>query len=125
MNARQDRRAHAAVLRWALVAAAAAGCASSANLAPPVDPAMIEAGRTAGVDAQSLQRGRQVYLGACARCHSPVAVQSRTPQQWERILHRMEPLSGLNDSDRAALRAYLEQAAAIPAEEAAAPAPRP
>lgn len=88
-----------------------AGCASVANLAPEVDPRMRQIAAAQGLPAETLDRGRRIYLTDCARCHSPVAVRDHTPAQWTAILERMAPLTKLPDDDTDALAAYLELAA--------------
>lgn len=88
-----------------------AGCASLASLAPEVDPQMRAAAAARGLPAETLERGRHLYLTDCTRCHSPVALRDHSPAQWTAILERMVPLTGLKAEEKSALAAYIEQAA--------------
>lgn len=85
-----------------------AGCASLADRAPVVTPALSAAAAARGRTEGSLERGRALYVGQCARCHQPVAIRSRTPQQWQSILPRMAETSKFDSGQLSDIEAYIE-----------------
>ncbi len=95
------------ILRVIALPTLLAGCASLVERAPLVTPERMAAASGRGIDPGVAARGRDLYVGACARCHSPVAVASRTPQQWDGILPRMAAKAQLAPGDLDALRAYV------------------
>lgn len=90
-----------------LLLTAVAGCASLVERAPLVTPALAVTAKERGIDADAATRGRALYVGACARCHGPVAVHSRTPAQWQEILPRMAGKAQLDAAATRDLEAYL------------------
>ena len=105
-ESRRHRRAGAMI--GGAILLAALGCASVATRAPVVTAAMTDAAAVRGADPAALERGRELYVGRCTRCHGPVAVASRTPQQWQAILPRMAKESRLDSSQIAEVAAYIE-----------------
>lgn len=115
MGARRPSTAGVA-LGLAVVAAslgfALPGCASLATRVPLVTPAMTATAVARGQDPAALERGREIYVGRCTRCHGPVAVASREARQWDVILPRMAAETRLDLSETADLAAYVEAAGA-------------
>ncbi|MHC5007560.1 MAG: hypothetical protein ACYTGF_09415, partial [Planctomycetota bacterium] len=64
------------------------GCATIEELAPPVGGLTMREGKTMGVSADNLERGRAIYITQCARCHSPEPVTRYTEAQWRETLPR-------------------------------------
>ncbi|MCI0364101.1 MAG: hypothetical protein L0219_09490 [Phycisphaerales bacterium] len=91
----------------ALAATIVGACATIEELAPPVDQAMLSAAGPSEASTIQLERGRELYVTDCARCHSPEPVMRYTAQQWGTILPRMTKESSLSDVDRAAVEAYV------------------
>lgn len=91
----------------ALVALTVGACATLEELAPRVDDAMLSAAGASQVSAASVQRGRDLYVTDCARCHSPEPVTRYSAQQWRTILPRMSKEAALSETDRAAVEAYV------------------
>lgn len=83
------------------------GCAPLLARAPLVTPELAMVAATRGIDATAAARGRDLYVGACARCHGPVAVRSRTPAQWREILPRMADKTQLDAAATRDIEAYL------------------
>lgn len=94
---------------------AALGCASIVSRVPLVTPAMTAAAVGSGVEPAALDRGREIYLNRCTRCHGPVAIAGRTPRQWDAILPRMAAESQLDSSATADLTAYIQAVGAVAA----------
>ena len=95
------------VLGAALVTVSCAAVSLRSAPAPPVNPALVERGRTLGFAEPSLARGREVFIARCAGCHALPDVQARDESEWERILPRMARKSRLTGEEAAAVRAYV------------------
>ncbi|MFM7180978.1 MAG: hypothetical protein ACKO2G_05885 [Verrucomicrobiales bacterium] len=79
------------------------GCESLNQIAPPV--ASIAPGTAA---TTQLERGRELYITACAKCHSPEPVLDYTESEWlGKILPEMCRLTKLDSADSDAVRAYV------------------
>ena len=83
-----------------------AGCLTIEQMAPPVGPECSRIGRN-GVTLAVLERGREVYLSDCTRCHSVEPIDRYSLDRWRAILERMGPQSKLDESRTAALQAYV------------------
>ena len=83
------------------------GCATIEELAPPVGGLTMREGKTMGVSADNLERGRAIYITQCARCHSPEPVTRYTEAQWRETLPRMSHESMLTDQEAADVRDYV------------------
>jgi len=83
-------------------------CATIEELAPPVNEAMLAAlaPRDAASD-ERIERGREVYVTKCARCHSPERVTHYALARWEEILPRMAQKASLSTEDHAAVEQYI------------------
>ena len=89
----------------------ASSCLSTEQAVPSMD--RIQAANRQA-DTNQLQRGRTLYLGACARCHAAEPVQRYASEEWQQeILPSMIPLARLAPVDDAALRAYIQAAGAL------------
>ena len=86
---------------------AAAGCASIATLAPPVSEPMAMAAASRGTGRDVLERGRNLYIQDCARCHSPVAVRKLGSREWDRILPDMAIRTRLDQDALKDLQEYI------------------
>ena len=85
---------------------AVSGCATTDQLAPPVDEHTIALGGDDGLDRETLVRGRKVYLTKCTHCHSPEPIDLYPLSEWPSILDRMEEQTHLSAREQADLRAY-------------------
>jgi uncharacterized membrane protein len=108
-----SRKGHAAAECAGLLMATAlaAGCAISENVAPAVNPAMIEVGVTSGVSAETLKAGRTVFAGPCTACHSADPVTRYSLGEWRAIIEDdMARRAKLDGTARFALLAYIATA---------------
>lgn len=88
------------------IAFSMAGCLTIEQMAPPVGPEFVTMG-TNGVTRAVLERGRQVYLSDCTRCHSVEPINRYSADRWRAIIERMGPESKLDESRMTALEAYI------------------
>jgi mono/diheme cytochrome c family protein len=89
----------------------ASSCLSTEQAAPSAERIQA-AGRQTNIS--QLQRGRTLYLGACARCHAAEPVHRYGAEHWQQeILPAMIPLAKLGPVDDAAVRAYIQGAGAL------------
>ena len=95
-----------------------AGCLTVEQMAPPVGPEFSRIGMN-GVTLAVLERGREVYVSDCTRCHSVEPIGRYSMDRWHAIIERMGPQSKLDDSRTAALQAYVGAAHIVLAREAA------
>jgi len=100
-------RAKALAAVCAIMLAALGSCATLEELAPPVDEHLLRVGGIDPFASSQVQRGRELYITDCARCHSPEPVIRYSAQQWREILPRMAKETSLGDEDRAAIEAYV------------------
>ena len=84
-----------------------AGCTPIATLAPPVNEKMVSAAYVLGYDRSDLERGRLLYLSDCARCHSPVTINSLSKEQWSTVLPRMVGITNLDQEAQQSLESYI------------------
>ena len=83
------------------------GCVTTDQLAPPVDRIMLDLGDDPAIDAQTLERGRRVYLTRCASCHSPEPISGYSLERWPGIIESMKERSGIAQQEVDDLRAYV------------------
>ena len=83
-----------------------AGCLTIEQMAPPVGPEFSTIGTNVATRAV-LERGREVYLSDCARCHSIEPINRYSIGRWRAIIERMGPQSKLDVSRTVALQAYI------------------
>lgn len=82
-------------------------CATIQELAPPIDREMLISTGSDEMSVAQLQRGREIYITDCARCHAPEPVMRYSSKQWSDILPRMAENAALSDGDRGAVAAYI------------------
>jgi mono/diheme cytochrome c family protein len=99
-------------VRWVLggfaCALVLAGCASVADVAPPVTAAMVAVG--AGASAATLEEGRRTFTTRCTSCHSADPVAGHSPSEWSGIVATMSARARLTPAQESALLAYLHAA---------------
>lgn len=93
----------------ALAIVSCAGTGGAGNAVPRVETLAARKG-----DAQLLQAGRDIYVGSCAACHSPVPVRDHTVTQWPGIIADMSERTKLTPSQERAVLAYVLAACAAP-----------
>lgn len=91
----------------ACMALVLAGCLTIEEMAPPVGPAFSTIGMEDAVSLTLLRRGRNVYLSDCTRCHAVEPIDRYSTAHWRAIIKRMRSRSKLDDSQTAALEAYV------------------
>lgn len=80
--------------------------AAKAIAAAPAPTAASDPAATAA-SAQQLESGKMMFAGNCAKCHGLKAPETRTPEQWEKILKRMIPKAKLSEEDGKLVKAYI------------------
>jgi hypothetical protein len=75
---------------------------SSASATEAVDPFMpseVEVtaikGRFADANLEILKSGHSIYTGACTNCHGKKNIQTRSEEEWVKIIDRMAPKANL------------------------------
>ena len=84
------------------------GCASLTELAPPVETLLGDTATASSAERAALEHGRQLYIRDCAKCHSPVAVNSLSHDQWETVLPEMVQSTGLDKQAEQDLSTYIK-----------------
>lgn len=82
-------------------------CATLEQLAPPVDPMLVELGAIGTPDIAALTHGREVYLTNCIRCHGPEPVARYSLHRWPSIIDRMAKRTKLKVDEEADVLAYV------------------
>lgn len=54
-----------------------------------------------------LESGKTIFMSNCDKCHKLKEPESRTPEEWNKVLKRMIPKAKLSDEDGKLVRAYL------------------
>lgn len=90
-----------------------AGCTSIEVLAPPVDNLFISEANITPEKAAELQRGREIYLKFCTRCHDARQVDEITEDNWEKHIPKMLKKAKLYPEEIVPLKAYLKTAGPI------------
>lgn len=85
----------------------AVGCVSTMDMAPLVTDRTLALAQSMGYSSEHLEQGREVYLGACVRCHSPESVTRYSLERWEEIIPRMAARANLEESETVSLTAYI------------------
>ncbi len=107
--------------RWPLLAGTLGvtltltGCLTLEEMAPPVGPAFS----IAETNGATLETGRDLYVIDCTRCHSVEPISRYSVAHWRDIIKRMAPESKLDETQTAALRAYVLAAHKVLAQQAA------
>jgi len=82
------------------------GC-SNDKVAPPVDDQTVAAGEERGDTREQLETGRELFLNACARCHSPIAVADHDAESWTDWLEDMTGRAQLDREQTEQVTAYV------------------
>ena len=83
------------------------GCMSIEQMAPPVEGSLVEMGQEQGFETAHLQRGRQLYITNCAKCHTVEPIDRYSPKRWAKIIEQMAGESKLTARDTRKLHAYI------------------
>ncbi len=89
------------------------GCQTLEQMAPPVGPDFLVVAAQRGMEPTTLEAGRQLYITDCARCHSVEPISRYSAARWRQILPRMARETKLDDSEKAAVEAYVMTATAF------------
>ncbi|HOW30973.1 MAG TPA: cytochrome c [Bacteroidales bacterium] len=54
-----------------------------------------------------LEQGRNLYVNNCNKCHGLSKPESRTPEQWTKVLESMAPKAKLTDAQKELVYKYL------------------
>ncbi len=84
-----------------------ASCMSLEEMAPPVGPVLTKMAAYRGAERSVLEKGRELYLTDCARCHSVEPIARYTLEEWRKILPRMADESNLDALQGRAVEAYV------------------
>lgn len=97
-----------------IVFAIASGTLLLAQCTPKAGKAVSETHTTttnepvaAHFSAEQLAAGKVLFTGSCIKCHGLKAPETRTQEQWEKVLKRMIPKAKLNEGEGKLVRAYL------------------
>ena len=90
-----------------LIALAMAACVITTRSLPTAEE-LPSAGES---DREALNRGRALAVTECAECHRFYWPEEYDAKQWEKIIHRMAPLSSLNKGQSKDLKGYMTTAA--------------
>ena len=83
-----------------------AGCLTIEEMAPPVGPEFLRTRTKNDVALSVLERGREVYLADCTRCHSVEPISRYSKNHWHTIIARMGPPTKVEEASTAALPPY-------------------
>ena len=88
--------------------------ATTTAVAPPTvnsepNEAMLTAIKTRFSDAtiDDLQKGKEIYYGACTHCHGAKSIVKREEQEWTSIMDEMAPKAKLNTKERENVWKYI------------------
>ena len=95
------------ILAITALSALISGCATLQDLAPPLDERSLARAQSMGYAADRVERGRELYLSACVRCHSPEAVTGYSWDRWSEIIPRMAARARLDLAEVESLTAYI------------------
>jgi len=60
-----------------------------------------------GTDIAKLKSGYNIYNGSCTNCHAAKSIQSRSLEEWPKIIDRMAPKAKLNSDEKEAVFKYV------------------
>jgi mono/diheme cytochrome c family protein len=84
-----------------------AGCLSLEQMAPPIDEAFLRTSPAESGRVQALRRGRDLYLGVCAKCHTVEPIGKYSVDKWREILPEMAEESKLNAGQYEDVKTYI------------------
>ena len=82
-------------------------CQTLEELAPPVSEAALKLGKGEGIPAESLHRGRRIYITTCAKCHHVEPIRKHSLEGWNTLLPEMTVEARLDAKGIVDLRAYI------------------
>ena len=86
------------------VALLAGGCVSLEQAAPP---AVMLGAQSGHGNLAVLEKGREIYVTSCAKCHTVEPVNKYSSERWDKILPEMTVKSKLRPADADAVRMYV------------------
>lgn len=84
-----------------------ANCTPKASKAIAEMPVESKEQITAKYSEAQLESGKTIFMSNCDKCHKLKMPETRTPEQWNKVLKRMIPKAKLSDEDGKLVRAYL------------------
>jgi len=87
-----------------LMALAMTHCTPKAGKAVSTTPSSTEVVKLTEAE---METGRMVMMNNCAKCHKLKMPETRTVDQWHKILNSMIPKAKLNAEDGKLVRAYI------------------
>jgi mono/diheme cytochrome c family protein len=79
------------------------GCATRTNIPIPD----LKMANESGHDLASLQRGHQIYLTQCSRCHEAKMPSQISREDWHIVTPGMAWNAGISEADEAAVLNYI------------------
>jgi len=83
------------------------GCAATKASLPAAAEHSAAGSLNGGADAESLRRGRAIFVTECAACHRLFSPGDYSPDQWRGIIPRMVRRASLSAGQAADLELYL------------------
>ena len=96
-----------AVISGLMMVFLVSGCATTEQLAPPVQVSVLESADRLGYGDEQVERGRVIYLSKCIKCHGVRSVQKYSAERWEGILAKMSVKAKLSESEEEDVGAYI------------------
>jgi mono/diheme cytochrome c family protein len=93
------------------VALGVSACAT-AVIRPDAGDAHWASERWPGTTVEDLARGREVFVGRCAGCHTLPRPDVKTTEEWAGVVAEMAPGARLSSEDRDLVLRYLSAASA-------------
>lgn len=81
-----------------------AGCAGGPVLPPEPTAAMAA---TSGTEIARLEKGHEVFLANCLRCHEAMMPADLSREDWHVVVPGMSWNAGISEADEEALSAYI------------------
>lgn len=70
-------------------------------------PASTNENKRSASTLAELTQGRELYINSCKKCHGLNAPESRTPEQWTKVLESMAPKAKLTSEQKDLVYKYL------------------
>lgn len=78
------------------------GCISSLYLPTEIDAQKYNC------SLETLKTGRELYINKCGGCHNLYFPQSRTKQEWQEVMNKMQKRSKIENQQKDLILKYLE-----------------